>query len=77
MPPVCTAGFGIATGQWNFVVGALYLYAINCVFICLSTIIGIRILRLKRVDFANPQLEKKLKSVCLSSLLQPQFPVLI
>lgn len=33
MPPVCTAGYGIATGQWQFVGGALYLYAINCVFI--------------------------------------------
>ena len=48
MPPVCTAGFGIATGQWSFVVGALYLYTINCVFIGLATVIGIRVLKLKR-----------------------------
>jgi uncharacterized membrane protein len=25
MPPVCTAGFGLATGRWDFVGGALYL----------------------------------------------------
>jgi uncharacterized hydrophobic protein (TIGR00271 family) len=42
MPPCCTAGFGIATGQWSFVGGALYLYTINCVFIGLATVIGIR-----------------------------------
>lgn len=53
MPPVCTAGFGIATGQWSFVGGAMYLYTINCVFIALATIIGIRILRLKPHSFAN------------------------
>ncbi len=53
MPPVCTAGFGIATGQWSFVGGALYLYTINCVFISLATIIGIRILRLKPHSFAD------------------------
>ncbi len=61
MPPVCTAGFGIATGQWSFVGGALSLYTINCVFISLATIIGIRILRLKPHSFADEKVERRVK----------------
>lgn len=37
MPPLCTAGFGLATGNFKFFFGALFLYSINCVFICIST----------------------------------------
>lgn len=37
MPPLCTAGFGLATGNFNYFFGALFLYSINCVFICIST----------------------------------------
>lgn len=37
MPPLCTAGFGLATGNFKFFLGALFLYSINCVFICIST----------------------------------------
>ncbi|MBY0573265.1 MAG: DUF389 domain-containing protein [Undibacterium sp.] len=61
MPPVCTAGFGIATGQWNFVGGALYLYTINCVFIGLATVIGIRVLKLKQHGFADAKIERRVK----------------
>jgi uncharacterized hydrophobic protein (TIGR00271 family) len=37
MPPLCTAGYGIAIGSIKFFFGAIYLYSINCVFICIST----------------------------------------
>jgi uncharacterized hydrophobic protein (TIGR00271 family) len=37
MPPLCTAGFGLAIGNFKFFLGALFLYSINCVFICIST----------------------------------------
>lgn len=74
MPPVCTAGYGIATGQWNFVAGALYLYAINCVFICLSTIIGMRVLKLQRFSFENTKIEKKVKIILLLITLATAVP---
>ena len=32
MPPICVAGFGIATGHWNYFAGAFYLFFINAVF---------------------------------------------
>lgn len=37
MPPLCTAGYGLATTNWKFFLGALFLYGINCVFICIAT----------------------------------------
>ncbi len=44
MPPLCTAGYGIATLQLGFFVGAFYLYIINTVFIALATLIIVRFL---------------------------------
>lgn len=74
MPPVCTAGFGIATGQWGFVSGALYLYTINCVFIGLATVIGLRILNLKRHGFADERIEKRVKLSLLAIALGTAIP---
>lgn len=45
MPPLCTAGYGIATAQWNFFLGAMYLFNINTVFIALSTMVFTRFLK--------------------------------
>jgi uncharacterized hydrophobic protein (TIGR00271 family) len=42
MPPLCTAGFGLATGHWNYFLGAFYLYTINFVFIALSAFLIVR-----------------------------------
>lgn len=44
MPPLCTAGFGLATGNWSFFLGAFYLYVLNAVFIALSTFLIVRML---------------------------------
>ena len=44
MPPICTAGYGLANGNVRFLFGALYLFLINCVFIMLINIVGTRIL---------------------------------
>ncbi len=45
MPPLCTAGYGLATLQWNFFFGALYLFFINTVFIGFSTLLIARLIR--------------------------------
>lgn len=44
MPPLCTAGYAIATGHLFFFLGAFYLFFINTVFICLATFMGVRML---------------------------------
>lgn len=38
MPPLCTAGYGLGTGQMSFFFGAMYLFTINSVFIALSAL---------------------------------------
>lgn len=53
MPPLCTAGYGLATQNWSFFFGALFLYSINCVFIGIATYIIVKYLRYparKQVD---------------------------
>jgi hypothetical protein len=45
MPPLCTAGYGLATAQWNFFFGAFYLFTINTVFIALSSVVISQILK--------------------------------
>ncbi len=45
MPPLCTAGYGIATGQFHFFLGAMYLFTINTVFIAIASLIVSQILK--------------------------------
>ncbi|WP_432671393.1 TIGR00341 family protein [Flavobacterium sp. SM2513] len=45
MPPLCVAGFGLATGNWSFFFGAAYLYCINCVFIGIATFLIVKYLK--------------------------------
>ncbi|UEG51376.1 TIGR00341 family protein [Mucilaginibacter daejeonensis] len=59
MPPLCTAGFGLATGSWLYCLGALYLYFINSVFIAIATFLMSRYLKLSRKHFDDPGIEKK------------------
>lgn len=59
MPPLCTVGFGLAMGNWFFVVGALYLYFINSVFIAIATYLMSRYLKMERRHFDEPADEKK------------------
>ena len=53
MPPLCTVGYGLATAQWNYAGGALYLFSINSVFIALSTFLVAKLLRFPLVKYAN------------------------
>ena len=53
MPPLCTAGFGLATGNLSYFLGAFYLYFINTVFISLSTYIVVRVLKYPNKEFLD------------------------
>lgn len=44
MPPLCTAGFGLATFNFSYFLGAFYLYTINCFFICIATFLVVKYL---------------------------------
>lgn len=47
MPPMCTAGFALAHLRWDWFGGALYLYTINSVFIAFSTLMVVKLMRLR------------------------------
>jgi hypothetical protein len=60
MPPLCTAGYGLATGQLNYFFGAFYLFFINSIFISLSTLMIVRfVLKFKQKTFLDKEKEKK------------------
>lgn len=61
MPPLCTAGYGLATAQWQYFFGAFYLFFINSVFISLSTYLVVKVLRFKHKEFLDPLRERKVK----------------
>jgi uncharacterized hydrophobic protein (TIGR00271 family) len=61
MPPLCTAGYGLAIGNWQFFLGALYLYTINCVFICISTFLIVKYLKYPATKLINEQHQKRIK----------------
>lgn len=60
MPPLCTAGYGLAIGNISYFAGALYLYIINCVFICLATFAIVKYLRYPKVHYVDKQREKRI-----------------
>jgi uncharacterized hydrophobic protein (TIGR00271 family) len=53
IPPLCTAGFGIATVQWEYILGGLYTYFINALFICLGCYMITRYLKFARFSNNN------------------------
>ncbi len=61
MPPLCTAGYGLATMNFQYFIGAFYLFFINSVFIALSTLLIVRIMKFKRKGFVDDEREKKTK----------------
>lgn len=59
MPPLCTAGYGLATMNMNYFLGAFYLFFINSVFIALSTLLIVRIMKFHKKTFVDKEREKK------------------
>jgi len=58
MPPLCTAGFGLAMGKWYYLLGALYLFFINSLLICIATFLIVKHLKFHKKEFASKRTEK-------------------
>ncbi|HKO78380.1 MAG TPA: DUF389 domain-containing protein [Flavobacterium sp.] len=74
MPPLCTAGYGLATGNYLFFGGALYLYTINCVFICIATFIIVKFLKYpiaKQIDLKHQKQVKQGITILLLIMIIP------
>ena len=76
MPPLCTAGYGLATGNYLFFGGAMYLYTINCVFICIATFIIVKFLKypiIKQVDLKSQKRVKQAITVLIFIMIVPSI----
>lgn len=74
MPPLCTAGYGLANGNWYYFVGALFLFFINSVFISVSTFLIVRLLKYPKVKFESEIRERKIKSYILAFVIITAVP---
>ncbi|MGV8915066.1 MAG: DUF389 domain-containing protein [Kaistella sp.] len=61
MPPLCTAGYGLATGNFVYFGGAMFLYTINCVFICIATYAIVKFLNYPAVEFVDKKKSDKIR----------------
>lgn len=74
MPPLCTAGYGIASGNWQFVAGAGYLFLINAFFITLATYLFVKLLRLPEHESGNPQIQRRAHVLIVVGVLALAVP---
>lgn len=76
MPPLCTAGYGLALGNYIYFFGALYLYMINCVFICIATFAIVKYLNYpiaKQLDLQHQKRVKYIVSILILLLIVPSI----
>ncbi len=63
MPPLCTAGYGIATGQFRYFIGAFYLFFINSLFIALASYVIVLLLHYEKKTHIDKEREKKVRKM--------------
>ncbi len=63
MPPLCTAGYGLAHANAHFFFGALFLFLINTVFIIMATYVMTKFLRFEPVAFIDVKARKRTRNI--------------
>ena len=63
MPPLCTAGFGLATGQFNYFGGAMFLFTINCIYIALAAFAITKYLKFPMRKYINQAKRKRISRI--------------
>ena len=76
MPPLCTAGYGIAIGNWHYFAGAMYLFLINSVFIALAAMLVSQLLKVPKKEFILTREIKNTKIVVWIVILATVLPSL-
>lgn len=78
MPPLCTAGFGIATANWAYAAGALYLFIINTIFIAFSTLIGTMfIMKFRKKSYMDHAKELRVKRMAYAITFVTIIPAIL
>jgi uncharacterized hydrophobic protein (TIGR00271 family) len=65
MPPLCTAGYGLAIWNLSYFIGAMYLFTINTIFIALATFIVLKLLNFPMHKYANAAKRKRYKFIAI------------
>ena len=76
MPPLCTAGYGLAKGNLQFFLGAMLLFLINCIFIILATYLMTKYLDFREAEFSNPVTAKRTRTWMTLAILLVTVPSL-
>jgi len=63
MPPLCTACYGLSQGNWGYFKGAMFLFAINTIFIALATFVVLKVLRFPMLNYANSKRRKTIARI--------------
>ena len=74
MPPLCTAGYGLSTGNLYYFAGAFYLFLINSVCISLATLIMVRFLGYHQKEYPTPEIERRVRSTIWMAVLVVVVP---
>ncbi|MGI5975960.1 MAG: TIGR00341 family protein [Paludibacter sp.] len=74
MPPICTAGYGLATLQFSFFFGALYLFTINTVFIAVGSLVVSQVLKFPIRNVVDKVRSKKINRYITATLLVTTIP---
>ena len=77
MPPLCTAGFGIASGSPRFIFGALYLFLINAVFIAVASYLVVAFLKYEKSVAIDQAASKRMNRYVLSAVIIVLVPSIV
>ena len=77
MPPLCTAGYGLATGHFLYFLGAFYLFFINSVFIALATYCGVRLMHFRQREFRSSEMGVKASRIVMAIVVLTMLPAVV
>ena len=76
MPPLCTAGYGLAIGNWEYFGGAMFLFTINTIFIALATFLVLKLLRFPMLKYANSAKRKRISRIAMGVAIIVMIPAI-
>lgn len=74
MMPLCTAGYGISIGEWRYIVGAIYMFFINSVFIGTATFLMVNLFGYPKVSIHDSKKRKRTRTVIATLLIITFIP---
>lgn len=74
MPPLCTVGYGLSVLDFHYISGALYLFAINCIFVALATFLVVKYLRFPKYAEADEKKSARVKTLATVILIAMIVP---